>query len=303
MKPGLPFHLCLILLFAIGTCGCMSSSPQSSPAGTAVTASPVPGVAGSTATGIPVGRGQFVFNDSLGNADRPITVYTYRPASWTQSGPILIVMPGAGRTGESPRDTWIPYTDGTPALFSFPNSRSSTIPGTCGTRWGTPTATRTGSPGQTGRLRPSSTFSIMSAPGPGPPGSPIFLTGTAPAASLLHRLATFLPNARYSRAVAANAGVYVMPDYSIPYPFGLKDSPLPQSEARDSVFPETHYHVGRQRYQPQRYQPCQFPSRRGRGQHPVCPGTGLLCTCTGTGSCTRRPAQLGVPCRPGHRAR
>ena len=185
MKPGLPFHLCLILLFAIGTCGCMSSSPQSSPAGTAVTASPVPGVVGRTAMGIPVGRGQFVFNDSLGNADRPITVYTYRPASWTQSGPILIVMPGAGRTGESPRDTWIPYADDVLQHCSRSRILAAVLSrGTCGTRWGTPTATRTGSPGQTGRLRPSSTFSIMSAPGPGPPGSPIFLTGTAPAASL-----------------------------------------------------------------------------------------------------------------------
>ena len=46
-------------------------------------------------------------------------------------------------------------------------------------------------------------------------------------------MVTFLPDARYNRAVAANAGVYVMPDYSVPYPLGLKDSPLPKNRLPD----------------------------------------------------------------------
>ena len=66
---------------------------------------------------IPLGRGQFVFNDSLGNSDRPITVYTYRPVAWNQSGSILFVMPGAGRSGFSPRETWIPYSEQYSALL------------------------------------------------------------------------------------------------------------------------------------------------------------------------------------------
>lgn len=230
MKPGLPFHLCLILLFAIGTCGCMSSSPQSSPAGTAVTASPVPGVAGSTATGIPVGRGQFVFNDSLGNADRPITVYTYRPASWTQSGPILIVMPGAGRTGESPRDTWIPYADEYSSIVLVPEFSQQYYPGDMWYPLGYTYGDTNWEP------RANWTFTAIEhlfdyvRTGTGATRQSYLLDGHSAGGQFVHRLATFLPNARYSRAVAANAGVYVMPDYSIPYPFGLKDSPLPQSE-------------------------------------------------------------------------
>ena len=43
-------------------------------------------------------------------------------------------------------------------------------------------------------------------------------------------MATVLPEARYSRAVAANSGFYLLPVYTVPYPFGLKASPLYESE-------------------------------------------------------------------------
>ena len=70
-----------------------------------------------------------MFNDSLGNADRPITVYTYRPAAWNQSGPIVFVMPGAGRGGYSPRETWIPYAEQYSSLLVVPEFSQEYYPG------------------------------------------------------------------------------------------------------------------------------------------------------------------------------
>ena len=55
------------------------------------------------------------------------------------------------------------------------------------------------------------------------------LFGHSAGARFVHRMVTLLPKARYSRAVAANAGVYLLPVYTLPYPFGLKDSPLPEN--------------------------------------------------------------------------
>jgi pimeloyl-ACP methyl ester carboxylesterase len=59
--------------------------------------------------------------------------------------------------------------------------------------------------------------------------STYLLFGHSAGGQFVHRMVTFLPESRYSRAVAANPGLYVLPVYTVQYPFGLKDSPLPKS--------------------------------------------------------------------------
>ena len=119
MKNGIPHLLCVILILTLAVCGC--SAPSQKELTVSANSSGTPG--------IPLGRGQFVFNDSLGNADRPITVYTYRPAAWNTSGPILIVMPGAGRDGQSPREIWIPYAEQYSSLLVVPEFSQKYYPG------------------------------------------------------------------------------------------------------------------------------------------------------------------------------
>ena len=93
MKTGKAFLSCTVLVLLLIVCGCSTPALQSIPAGSTNSTG---------APGIPLGKGLFVFTDSLGNADRPITVYTYRPATWNSSGPILIVMPGRVATASRP---------------------------------------------------------------------------------------------------------------------------------------------------------------------------------------------------------
>jgi hypothetical protein len=50
------------------------------------------------------------------------------------------------------------------------------------------------------------------------------LYGHSAGAQFVHRFLMYVPEARVSRAVAANAGWYTMPDFGIAYPYGLKDS-------------------------------------------------------------------------------
>jgi poly(3-hydroxybutyrate) depolymerase len=181
-------------------------------------------------SGIPPGKGQFVFNDSLGNADRPITVYTYRPAGWDTSGPILFVMAGAGRTAYPSRDAWVPYAEQYKALVVAPEFSEKYYPGDMWyplgytyseTDW-TPKANWT-------FTAIEHLFDVVRAKS-GATTPAYLLDGHSAGGQFVHRMVTFLPNARFSRAVAANAGLYVLPVYSIPYPLGLKDSPLYQSE-------------------------------------------------------------------------
>ena len=229
MKAGTIVSFCLILLLAIAACGCTSSVQQtgSVSAGTTIQPSSTSSVFSSI---IPVGPGQFVFNDSRGNADRPITVYTYRPVSWNQSGPILIVMPGAGRSGESPRDTWVPYAEEYSGLVIVPEFSQQYYPGDMWYPLGYTYGETNWEP------KANWTFSAIEhlfdyvREQTGATQETYLLDGHSAGGQFVHRLVTFLPDARYSKAVAANAGVYVMPDYTIPYNLGLKDSPLPKSE-------------------------------------------------------------------------
>lgn len=220
MNTRIPYLVCTVLMLTLFVCGCSAPLQQGSPVS-----------ANSSGTmGIPLGRGQFTFNDSLGNADRPITVYTYRPAAWNQSGPVLIVMPGAGRDGLSPRETWIPYAEQYSSLLVVPEFSERYYPGDI---W-----YPAGYTYDSLNWKPKANWTFMAVEHlfdyiretSGATRNTYLLDGHSAGAQFVHRMVTFLPEARYSRAVAANAGLYVMPVYTIPYPLGLKDSPLYESE-------------------------------------------------------------------------
>jgi pimeloyl-ACP methyl ester carboxylesterase len=52
------------------------------------------------------------------------------------------------------------------------------------------------------------------------------IVGFSGGAQFVHRLALFLPEARFRRAVAASAGRYAFPSWSEKFPYGLDGSPI-----------------------------------------------------------------------------
>lgn len=221
MTRRIPALLCAMLIITLVLCGCTAPTPKNN---TTLPAS------GTGPAGIPVGKGQYMFNDSLGNADRPITVYTYRPAAWNTSSPVLIVMPGAGREGQSPRESWIPYAEKYSALLVVPEFSPQYYPGD---QWyiggNTYDATNWQPKTNWTYMAIEHLFDDIRAKSGATTGT-YLLDGHSAGAQFVHRMVTLLPGARYSRAVAANAGFYLLPDYTIPYGFGLKDSPLYENE-------------------------------------------------------------------------
>jgi hypothetical protein len=224
MKVGTPLLLCLALVFLLGICGC-SAPPIKDPSVPAASLTDRPAT-----TDIPVGRGIFIFNDSLGNADRPITVYTYRPAAWNWSGAVLIVMPGADRAGRTPREIWVPYAEQYSSIVVVPEFSPEYYPGD---QWYIGGHTY-----DEQNWQPKENWTYMAVEHlfdtikkkSGATSTTYLLDGHSAGAQFVHRLVTLLPEARYSRAVAANAGFYLLPDYSVPYGFGLKDSPLSETQ-------------------------------------------------------------------------
>ncbi|MDD1684324.1 MAG: hypothetical protein LUQ19_00380 [Methanoregula sp.] len=221
MKSG-PGILLVILVILVAACCCTG------PGGGWNTTAPPPAADGSD---VPVGKGTFVFFDIRGNANRPIQVYTYRPASWNASGQVLIVMHGAGRSAVPLRDLWIPYGDVHSCLIVAPEFSLKYYPNDY---WYAGGNLHDGK----GNPNPKENWTYMAIEHvfddfrnrTGARQETYLLFGHSAGAQFVHRLATFLPEARYSRAVAANAGVYAMPTYSVAYPFGLLGSPLPESD-------------------------------------------------------------------------
>ena len=178
---------------------------------------------------MPEGRGMFMFNDSLGNFDRPITVYTYRPAAWKTTGPILIVMPGAGRDGQSPRDTWIPYAEKYSSLVVVPEFSLQYYPTDYWYNLGNTYDDVNWIAKTNWTYTAIEHLFDYTKEKSGATTNTYLLFGHSAGAQFVHRMVLLLPDARYSRAIAANAGVYLLPEYTLPYPYGLKDSPAYES--------------------------------------------------------------------------
>src|SRR4051794_4655731 len=56
---------------------------------------------------LPVGASEYRFPDPRPGAARDITVFAYRPSSFTPESPVLIVIHGRNRDGKRYRDAWI----------------------------------------------------------------------------------------------------------------------------------------------------------------------------------------------------
>jgi len=185
-------------------------------------------------TGTSSASSQYVFTDTKGNADRPVTVYIYRPSTWNTTGPILIAMPGAGRTGAPTRDVWIPYSQQYGVLVVVPEFSLQYYPTDTWYNLGNMFDENGGAM----KNRQNWTFSTIEhlfddiRARNGATRNSYVLFGHSAGGQFVHRLVTFLPEARYSRAVAANPGVYVMPDYTIPFAAGLKGSPLSEKDLK-----------------------------------------------------------------------
>jgi len=207
----------LVLTCMILSCGCATTAPKES----------VSHVGGN----IPAVEGQYIFNDSIGNVDRPITVFTYRPSTWDTNGPVLIVMHGAGRSGKESMRVWEPYSERYSCLIVAPEFSEKYYPGDQWYIGGNMFSS-------TGKVNPKSNWTYTAIEHlfndiknrTGARQESYLLFGHSAGAQFVHRLVTFLPEARYSRAVAANAGFYVFPIYTIQAPTGLKLSPLPASD-------------------------------------------------------------------------
>lgn len=169
--------------------------------------------------------GSFRFVDELGNADKPLTVWYYRPLHLSITAPIVFVMHGVKRDADNYRDTWMVAAERFKFLLLCPEFAAADYPRT---------AYQLGNlVDGAGKPLPKArwTFSAIEhlfdfvKKTSGNTSERYYIYGHSAGGQFVHRLALFLPEARYATAITANAGWYTMPTFSgKTFPYGLKGS-------------------------------------------------------------------------------
>jgi hypothetical protein len=172
------------------------------------------------------GAGSFCFVDDRGSEGKPLTVWYYRPLRFSETTPIVFVMHGVKRDADFYRDNWMATAERFGFLLICPEFAKADYPhrtayqlGNLFDREGRPTPKNGWTFGVIERLFDS----VRAATGNA--GERYHIYGHSAGGQFVHRLALFLPEARYATAVAANSGWYTMPTLDgRKFPYGLRDS-------------------------------------------------------------------------------
>jgi len=201
---------------------------------------------------IDAGKGSFTIPGGGRNAAQSIVVHYYRPANFTSRSPVLIVLPGAGRNGDAYRDAWVAAADEAGVLIASPSYPESGYNAAGYQMGGLIDNLKMGKP-QPGSTASSAyfrdedlkfdvnarredwlfadfdrLFGILTR-ATGSKQRQYDLFGHSAGGQLAARVAVLHPDSRAHRIVAANAGLYTLPDPARPLPLGL--SGLDVSEA------------------------------------------------------------------------
>lgn len=152
-----------------------------------------------------------------------VTVWYYQPAAATADAPVLFVIHGVGRNAEEYLNDWVELAEQKQFLLVVPEFSKQEFPGEESFNSGN-LFDATGTP----RPRAQWSFSVI---------EPVFdavrarlgnrrgdyqIYGHSAGAQFVQRFLYFVPEARMTRAVAANAGWYMLPDLATEFPYGLR---------------------------------------------------------------------------------
>ncbi len=184
------------------------------------------------------GTGNFKFTPSVPLNGKPVQVYYHIPQNATSQSPALMVFHGAGRDAKESRDALVAKANQFNFITLVPEFSDEYYAG--GDEYNLGNIFEDGDHPSPETLNPEAewTFSVI---------DPVFdffkqksglatdaydVFGHSAGAQFAHRLLMFRPNAKYKRVVAASAGWYTMPDNSVDFPYGLKESPAENGDRK-----------------------------------------------------------------------
>jgi len=173
---------------------------------------------------LPAGEGSFVYTDYKPLADKPVTVRYYIPDN-KPDAKVLFVMHGNSRNAEGYWKTMLPYAKAHQFLLIVPEFSKMYFPSSRDYHQGG-MFTKEGDAVEKkywafSLIEPL--FDYMKAQ-TGNTSQDYYLYGFSAGSQFVHRFLMFQPQNRVSRAIAGSAGTYTMPDLSVKYAYGLKNT-------------------------------------------------------------------------------
>ncbi|GGZ92436.1 hypothetical protein [Algibacter mikhailovii] len=204
------------------------------------------------------GSGFFNIKGGTGHETDTITVYYYKPKNLTSKSKILMVIPGAGRNGDSYRDSWIEASEKHNVLilapayaeknYSYANyhlgglikdldmSKGVTfkknsnqvivdedivkfIPNSDSSQWIFHDFDRIFMIAKSAVKSKQHKYDMF---------------GHSAGGQILHRFALIYPNSKANWILASNAGSYTLPDTRTAYPFGVKSTGINNKSLKKS---------------------------------------------------------------------
>ncbi len=194
--------------------------------------------------------GEFLMEGGSGRAEKTIRVFYHRPKKFEPTSNILIIVPGAGRNGDSYRDAWVEASEKYGVLILSPMYSEKNYGfgdyHLCGLM--TDLALKdniTYVENSNQVLLDEAHFTFTANPNPekwifndfdrlfetvvqalGSEQTTYDIFGHSAGGQILHRLALFYPDSKARRILASNSGFYTLPDFDSELPFGMKNMSL-----------------------------------------------------------------------------
>jgi poly(3-hydroxybutyrate) depolymerase len=188
------------------------------------------------AEAVPLGKSDFVFADERGNVDKPIRVWVYRPDKFVADSPIVFVMHGTLRNGETYREPWVSLAEGAGALVVVPEFSLADYRDPRTYQFGN-MRTKSGEPIEESKWTFAAVEHLFDhiKTATDSTRERYFLFGHSAGAQFVHRMVLFQGGSRIALAVTANAGSYTLPDFEATFPFGLKDSEVTEARLKAAL--------------------------------------------------------------------
>ena len=202
------------------------------------------------------GKGYFRVSGGKGKTDKVIDVHYYKPDFTFDKLQVLLVIPGAGRNGDSYRDAWVEEADRNRWLILSPTFREEDYPfehyHLCGLIDDInlqESATYSDSSNEVYLAESTLRFDpvvdiekwifndldrifLLVKDEFGLDQSKYNVFGHSAGGQILHRMALLHNGSLTGQIIAANSGFYTLPDTTTSLPFGLKDFPFSEEQMK-----------------------------------------------------------------------
>lgn len=188
-----------------------------------------------TASQIGLNSDSFEYSDYAPFGSKVMNIYTYVPKSSSDSTPILFVFHGTSRNAKEYRDAMISKAEIHQFIIIAPEFSNANFSSGDKYNLGNVFVDGDNPSNSTLNLESAWTFSVIEPlfdfvkQDLGNTSANYHIFGHSAGGQFAHRFVMFKPNARYEKVVASASGWYTVPNLSVDFPYGFRESPLANS--------------------------------------------------------------------------